>query len=151
VGHSRDTGDLAGANADSGFAVFIYGITKPFLAPFTGLVGTPTSGGTILEVTTLIAMLVYALFFWVVVRVIRVVLDRPSARTFTRSVREQTSSGGVAGAGSERTTHTISKGQRTARSLEGIWVKKEHCHDNNHHRRIGDPVASGLFGPAGQL
>ena len=36
------------------FVVFIYGITKPFLAPFTALVGTPKSGGTILEVTTLI-------------------------------------------------------------------------------------------------
>ena len=54
------------------------------------LVGTPTSGGTILEVTTLIAMAVYALLFWIVVRVLEVVADRPSARTVTRSVRERT-------------------------------------------------------------
>jgi len=40
-------------------------------------------------VTTLIAMAVYALFFWIVVRVIGIVADRPSARTATRSVREQ--------------------------------------------------------------
>ena len=55
---------LIAANPDSGFAAFMYGITGPFVAPFAGLVGTPTSGGTILEVTTLIAMAVYALFFW---------------------------------------------------------------------------------------
>jgi YggT family protein len=86
---------LIAANSDSGFAIFIYGITKPFIAPFELLVGTPTSGGTVLELTTLIAMAVYALFFWIVVRVIQVVTDRPSARTVTRSVREQTPDGGV--------------------------------------------------------
>ena len=95
---------LIAANANSGFAAFIYGITKPFLAPFTALVGTPQSGGTIFEVTTLIAMAVYALFFWVVVRVIPIAVDRPSARTVSRSVREQT----PGGTGNERTTRTIS-------------------------------------------
>jgi uncharacterized protein YggT (Ycf19 family) len=88
-----------------GFAVFIYGITKPFLAPFTALVGTPTSDKTILEVTTLIAMAVYALFFWLVIRVVRIAASRPSARTITRSTREQTSGGGE-----ERTTHTTTRG-----------------------------------------
>jgi len=101
---------LIAANPDSGFAVFIYGITGPFVAPFTGLVGTPASRGTILEVTTLIGMAVYALFFWIVVRVIRIAADRPSARTVTRSVREQTPSGSVAGTGTERTTRTTNRG-----------------------------------------
>lgn len=97
---------LIAANPNSGFAVFVYGITKPFLAPFTALVGTPESGGTILEVTTLIAMAVYALFFWVVVRVVRIAANRPSARRITRSVREQT----PGGTGNERTTHTTRSG-----------------------------------------
>jgi YggT family protein len=96
---------LIAANPNSGFAVFIYGITKPFVAPFTGLVGTPTSGGTIFEVTTLIAMAVYALFFWVVIRVVQIAANRPSARTITRSTREQTPGGGE-----ERTTHTSTRG-----------------------------------------
>jgi YggT family protein len=110
---------LIAANPNSGFAVFIYGITAPFIAPFALLVGTPTSGGMILEMTTLIAMAVYALFFWVVVRVIPIVADRPSARTVTRSVRERTPgdalmntttepSNNVVGTGTERTTHTVS-------------------------------------------
>ena len=96
---------LIAANPNSGFAVFMYGITGPFVAPFTGLVPTWSSGETILEVTTLIAMAMYALLFWGVVRVIQIVSDRPSARTVTRSVREQTP-----GTGTERTTHTTRSG-----------------------------------------
>jgi len=100
---------LIGANPKSGFAVFMYGITAPFLAPFTALVGTPASGGASLEVTTLIAMGVYALLFWIIVRVLRVLADRPSARTVTRSVREQTPPGSATGSETERTIHTMSK------------------------------------------
>jgi uncharacterized membrane protein len=96
---------LIAANPNSGFTVFIYGITGVFVAPFTGLIGTPTSGGTTLEVTTLIAMAIYALFIWVVIRVIRIAADRPSARTYTRSTREQT----PGGTGNERTTHTVKR------------------------------------------
>ena len=36
---------LIGANPDSGFATFIYGITGVFVAPFTGLIGTPLPVG----------------------------------------------------------------------------------------------------------
>jgi uncharacterized membrane protein len=96
---------LIAANPNSGFAQFIYGITGPFVAPFTGLVSTPVSGGTVLEVTTLIAMAVYALFFWIIMRVISIVTVRPSARSVTRSVREQTP-GAVAGSVTDHTTHT---------------------------------------------
>lgn len=100
---------LIAANADAGFARFIYGITKPFISPFALLVGTPTSGGTIFETTTLIAMLVYALLFWVIVRIIRVAADRPSARTVTTSVHEQTQTGSDSGSGTDRTAHTFSR------------------------------------------
>lgn len=98
---------LIGANPESGFAVLIYGITSIFVAPFTALVGTPTAGGSIFEFTTLIAMAIYALLAWVIVRVVRVAVDRPSARTSTRSVTERSSDGSMAGTGVERTTHTI--------------------------------------------
>jgi len=96
---------LIAANPASGFAVFIYGITKPFIAPFALLIGTPTSGGMIFEATTLIAMAIYALLFWGVVSVIRIAMNRPIARTSTRSTREQTPGGGE-----ERTTHTTTRG-----------------------------------------
>ena len=96
---------LIAANPASGFAVFIYGITKPFIAPFALLIGTPTYGGVIFEATTLIAMAIYALLFWGVVSVIRIAMNRPIARTSTRSTREQTPGGGE-----ERTTHTTTRG-----------------------------------------
>jgi hypothetical protein len=95
---------LMAANPDAGFATFIYGITGPFVAPFEALVGTPATGGVILELTTLIAMAIYALIFWGAVYVIGIVVNRPRGRTVTRSTREQT------GAGSERTTHTTQSG-----------------------------------------
>jgi uncharacterized membrane protein len=96
---------LIAANPESGFAAFIYGVTEPFIAPFALLVGTPTAGGIILEVTTLIAMAIYALIFWGVAHVLQIVADRPSARTVTRSVQEQTPDAGV-----QRTTHTTQSG-----------------------------------------
>jgi hypothetical protein len=88
--------------------MLIYGITGLFVAPFNGLIATPTPGGTPLEVTTLIAMAVYALVFWGLAYVIQMVVDRPSARSFTRTTREQT----PGGEGNVRTTHTtISNGK----------------------------------------
>lgn len=96
---------LIAANPDSGFSIFIYGITGIFIAPFHALLGTPTFGNSALEVTTLIAMAVYALLFWVIVRVIQIAVDRPRARTVTRSTHEQTPE-----TGTDRTTHTITRG-----------------------------------------
>ena len=96
---------LIGGSAASGFGAFIYGITGLFVAPFTGLLPFWTSGNSILELTTLVAMAIYALVFWGVVRVLSMVMERSGARTVTRSTREQT----PGGAGNERTTHTISR------------------------------------------
>jgi len=96
---------LIAANPASGFTQFIYGLSGLFVAPFTGLVGTPAAGGTTLEVTTLIAMIVYALLFWIILRIIPLMVGRPSARTVSRSTHEQT--GGSGGSvGTDRTTHT---------------------------------------------
>ena len=80
---------LIAANSDSGFTVFIYGITGLFMSPFNAIIGTPTFGGSSFEATTLIAMAVYALFFWVLVRVLQVATSQTTARTVTRSTHEQ--------------------------------------------------------------
>jgi YggT family protein len=95
---------LIGANPDSGFAAFIYGLTGVFTAPFTDLIPTVVSGVNILELTTAIAMIIYALFFWGVVAVIPIITDRPRARTVRRSTRDETSSE----PGNVHTTHTTS-------------------------------------------
>ena len=68
---------LIGANEASPFAVLVYGLSNLFVFPFTGLTGTPASGGMVLEISSLIAMLVYALIFWVVERIVWVVFYRP--------------------------------------------------------------------------
>jgi YggT family protein len=80
---------LIGANPEAGFANLIYGVTEPFVAPFGGLVGTPQFNNLIFETTTLIGMAVYALFTWILVRLLYLVADRTSARTVVRSVREE--------------------------------------------------------------
>jgi len=77
---------LVGANAGNPFANLLYGVTGAFLAPFAGLTGTPAAGGMVLEVSTLIAMIVYALLAWVLERLVWVIFYRPR----TGSVNTQT-------------------------------------------------------------
>jgi hypothetical protein len=68
---------LIGANPASPFAVVLYGFTGLFLYPFAGLIGTPAAGGMVMEISTLIAMLVYGLIGWAVERIIFVIFYRP--------------------------------------------------------------------------
>ena len=68
---------LIGANPASPIAVFIYGFTSLFLLPFAGLTGTPAAGGMVLEISTVIAMVVYALIGWALERLIWVIFYRP--------------------------------------------------------------------------
>ena len=68
---------LIAANPDSPIAVFIYGLTSLFLFPFAGLTATPAAGGMVLEISTVIAMVVYALIGWAIERIIWVIFYRP--------------------------------------------------------------------------
>jgi YggT family protein len=61
---------LIGANPDNDFARFVYNVAALFMGPFVGLTGSPASSGMVLEVPSLIAMLVYALLGWLIVRAI---------------------------------------------------------------------------------
>lgn len=68
---------LLGANPANPFAGLLYGVTGVFLVPFVGLTGTPASGGMVLEVSSVIAMVVYALLAWVLERLVWVIFYRP--------------------------------------------------------------------------
>lgn len=69
---------LIGVNAENAFASFIYELSAPFVALFASLVQNPTLGGaSVLEITTLIAMLVWAIVSWLVARFIWLVMSRP--------------------------------------------------------------------------
>jgi hypothetical protein len=68
---------LLGANPNNGFASLIYGVTGLFVAPFRTLFATPGFGGSVFELYTLVAMLVYFLTWWAIVRLVEVVANRP--------------------------------------------------------------------------
>jgi hypothetical protein len=73
---------LLAANPEAGFATLVYGVTAPFLAPFVGLLGNPAStAGNQFEVTSLVAMAVYALVAWLLTRIVRLVLNRDVTRS----------------------------------------------------------------------
>jgi hypothetical protein len=71
---------MIGANPDNAFAQFIYNVTAPLVAPFVGLTGTPAFGTSALEISSLIAMLVYALIWWALVKLVWMIFYRPSTR-----------------------------------------------------------------------
>lgn len=68
---------LIAANPESPIAAFIYGFTGLFLLPFAGLTATPSAGGMVLEIGTIIAMAVYALVGWAIERVVWLIFYRP--------------------------------------------------------------------------
>ena len=69
---------LIGANPGNGFANFINVLSAPFVALFASLLQNPALNETaVLEVTTIIAMLVWAIVGWLVGRLIWLVLSRP--------------------------------------------------------------------------
>ena len=62
---------LLGANPVNPFAGFIYGVTAPFVAPFSGLFGYHLAYGTSqLEVVTLVAIATYAVAAWALTRLV---------------------------------------------------------------------------------
>ena len=68
---------LIGANPESPIVALIYGLTFLFLFPFEGLVGSPTVGGMVLEISSMFAMLIYALIAWAVERTVWLIFYRP--------------------------------------------------------------------------
>jgi hypothetical protein len=67
---------LIAANPDSPIAAMIYKFTDLFLWPFAGLTATPAAGGMVLEISTLIALVIYALIGWAIERLIWVLFYR---------------------------------------------------------------------------
>lgn len=66
---------LLGANAAAGFTSFIYTLSSFPLAPFRFVFETNSVGGSIFEWSTLLAMIVYWVVTWGVIKL--VVMNRP--------------------------------------------------------------------------
>ncbi len=80
---------LLAANPYNPIAELIYSITNVFLAPFMGLTRTPSTDGVVLEIYTLIAMLIYALIGWAIVRIVWLILYRPGRSSIDVSRTEE--------------------------------------------------------------
>lgn len=75
------------ANTAAGFTQFIYGVTDTLVAPFQGIFSTPASSrGSVFELSSIVAIIVYALIAWGVVRLIDMTGRR---RTTTRRTAAQ--------------------------------------------------------------
>ncbi|MDB4940430.1 MAG: hypothetical protein JWO40_855 [Candidatus Doudnabacteria bacterium] len=59
---------LLGANPNAGFTSFIYNASYPFAAPFLSVFRITKVAGSVFEWTTILAMLVYWLIAWGIVR-----------------------------------------------------------------------------------
>jgi uncharacterized protein with PQ loop repeat len=78
---------LIGANPANPFANFVYGFTDIFLWPFVGLTGTPGANGMVLDVPAIIAIFVYALLAWVIVKIVRLIIYRPASSSKVETYR----------------------------------------------------------------
>lgn len=68
---------MMAANPGNPFANFIYAITGLFLWPFQTLVANPSSdGGIVLEISSVIAMMVYLVLAWVLIELLWLLLGR---------------------------------------------------------------------------
>ncbi|HZD58448.1 MAG TPA: YggT family protein [Anaerolineales bacterium] len=74
---------LIAANPNNAFAGLVYNFTALFLWPFQGLTVTPSAGGIVLEISSIIAMIVYAIVGWAIVKLAWVLLYHPTTRTVT--------------------------------------------------------------------
>jgi hypothetical protein len=97
---------LIGVNAANAFATFIYGLTNIFVAPFASLTGAPAAEGMVLELSTLIAMVVYALVAWAIERLVYVIFYRPRGPVSVRQSTVDQHVPAVASATSQTTTTT---------------------------------------------
>jgi hypothetical protein len=68
---------LIGVNAGNAFATLLYNVTNLFVAPFASLTGAPAAGGMVLEISTIIAMIVYLLIAWALAKIVYVLFYRP--------------------------------------------------------------------------
>ena len=76
-----------GANPSAGFAQFIYGITAPLVAPFYGMFGNPTAQGSVLELHSIVALIVYALVAWLIAKLVWIIAGETRSAVKTHSTQ----------------------------------------------------------------
>jgi hypothetical protein len=71
---------LLGANEGAPFVTFIYRLSRPFVYPFLGIFGEPTLGASVIEWSSLVAIIVYMAIAYGIVRLIELIYS-PNRRT----------------------------------------------------------------------
>ena len=70
---------LIAANTTTGFTRLIYGLSGPFVAPFKNIVNTPVAdNGATFEASSLLAIVIYLILSWLLVRLLMLVIARPT-------------------------------------------------------------------------
>jgi YGGT family len=69
---------LLAANPGSSFVRFVYNVSALLVAPFQGIFPTPATQNSVLELSSLVAIAVYAVIAWGIVRLIAIVGQRQS-------------------------------------------------------------------------
>jgi len=77
---ARFLGKLFGASAQSAFVNFIYQVSGPMVAPFTGIFGDTGTRTNTFETASLVALVVYAVIGWGLVVLIRIVTAPKGAK-----------------------------------------------------------------------
>jgi len=79
---------LIGANPGNWFTAFVYQLSNLFLWPFQNIVGNPAIQNYVLEITSIIAMIVYPLIGWAITRLIWVLFYHTPTSQVTTYDRE---------------------------------------------------------------
>jgi len=72
---------LLAANPDAGFSAFIYGVTEPFVTFFQGVFPVEQGHASVLELSAVLAIIVYMLLAYVIVRFVRIMARRQTPTT----------------------------------------------------------------------
>ena len=79
------------ANADAGFAQAIFAVTGVLVGPFIGLFGTPQiATGAALELSTLVALIVYAAIGWLLARATWLIFGESRSSRVASATSKQT-------------------------------------------------------------
>lgn len=63
---------LLGANRGADLTGFIYSISEPLVAPFTGIFGTPVYGRSVFEISSVLAIVIYLLIAWGIAKLLTI-------------------------------------------------------------------------------
>jgi hypothetical protein len=69
---------LFGANRSSGFVTFVYTLSSFFVSPFYGIFGSTSYNRSFFYPATIIAMLIYAVVAWALIRLVAAANKQPA-------------------------------------------------------------------------